>query len=338
MTGRPRRPLEFRPARPSTRGGLVREIGSCPRVFRGPRRGSYGVRRIPNGGIARLAFASLIGLSCGGDGGGTSPPSPGTTPAPPPVTAPVLSIPTGLMVSTTTEDSITWTWIAVEAAAGYEVQQSTDEVFEDTDPIVRVATTSFTASGLSGSTVVYVRVRAVGGPAEAPLLSDWAAAVTGMSLPPTVHLEASPCTGVVVFANQPRLMRESRPNLGRRLAVVTLEMEFGLGSEDVTIDWVAPYIGDDGVPTRPTRQRPEQAARFSMVLTDWTMDLAPGIVRHVMSLNWPGGDFFPGLEVGVRFRSGNGACPGEPSVICSETGCEVRPAASEPTGFMFRGE
>ena len=240
------------------------------------------------------------------------------------------------MVSATTEKSITWTWTAVTDAAAYEVQQSTDEVFEDADPIVRVRTTTFTVSGLSGAMAVYVRVRAVAGTVDAPLLSEWTAPVTGMSLPPTPHLEAHPCTGVAVFATQPRLLEESRPNLGRRLAVVTLEMEFGVGSEGVTIDWVAPYDGDDGGQTAPSPLHAGETAGLHLVLTDWTMNVAPGTARHVMTLNWPGGDFYPGLEVGVRFRAGDGACPGQPSVICTERGCEMRTAADGSTGPASR--
>ena len=41
--------------------------------------------------------------------------------------------PTGLMVSETTETSITWTWNASEGAIGYAVQASMDEMFDATD-------------------------------------------------------------------------------------------------------------------------------------------------------------------------------------------------------------
>ena len=69
-------------------------------------------------------------------------------------------MPTGLMVSETTETSITWTWNAVDGATGYAVQVSSDEMFGDDDDVHNTEETTYTASDLDPSTSVYVRVAA----------------------------------------------------------------------------------------------------------------------------------------------------------------------------------
>ena len=76
------------------------------------------------------------------------------------------AVPTGLMVSATTETSITWSWNTVEGAVGYVVQASMNEMFDDTDRVVFdglpfTTQTSYTATDLEPEmTAVYVRVAA----------------------------------------------------------------------------------------------------------------------------------------------------------------------------------
>ena len=98
-------------------------------------------------------------------------------PPPPPV-------PTGLQVSATTPDSITWTWTPVESATAYEVQVSAEHVFDDTDAIVTTAESSYTVTGLSPESGRHLRVRAVAGVAEASVVSTWSSPVAGMSAMP----------------------------------------------------------------------------------------------------------------------------------------------------------
>ena len=113
-------------------------------------------------------------------------------PPPPPV-------PTGLHVSATTPDSITWTWIAVEGATAYEVQLSTDEVFDDTDAVVTTTEVSYTVTGLSPESRRHVRVRAVAGPAETSVPGAWSSHVTGMSAkPPPTPTTRAPSLGLTV--------------------------------------------------------------------------------------------------------------------------------------------
>ena len=112
------------------------------------------------------------------------PPPPPPPPEPEPEPEPPAT-PTGLMVSATTENSITWTWNAVEGATAYAVQISTDEMFGDDDAIALALTATYTVSDLPPSTSVYLRVAAgVGTSLEDALLSGWSTHVTGMTAEP----------------------------------------------------------------------------------------------------------------------------------------------------------
>ena len=134
--------------------------------------------------------AGLLVSACGDE----EVPAP-TTPAPPPPPPPPApepepepeppATPTGLMVSETTENSITWTWNAVEGATAYAVQISMDEMFGDDDAIALALTATYTASDLPPATTIYARVAAgVGTSLEDALLSDWSTHVTGMTATP----------------------------------------------------------------------------------------------------------------------------------------------------------
>ena len=99
----------------------------------------------------------------------------GMTLAPEPEPMPP-AVPTGLMVSDTTETSITWTWNAVDGAVGYVVQANMDEMFDATDTVMFnglpfTTETSYTATDLEPETTVYVRVAAGAGTPTDPLVS-----------------------------------------------------------------------------------------------------------------------------------------------------------------------
>ena len=91
------------------------------------------------------------------------------------------------MVSATTENSITWTWNAVEGAIGYGVQVSADHDFDDSDTIHATTETTHTESELEPETTVHVRVRAASGTVEEPVPGEWSEHVDGTSaMPPPV--------------------------------------------------------------------------------------------------------------------------------------------------------
>ena len=79
------------------------------------------------------------------------------------------------------------------------VQVSPDEVFDDTDAVETTTETSYTVTGLSPESGRHLRVRAVGGPAEAPVPGAWSSHVTGMSaMPPPTPTTPAPSLGLKV--------------------------------------------------------------------------------------------------------------------------------------------
>ena len=105
----------------------------------------------------------------------------GMTGMPPPAPEPPAT-PTGLMVSATTENSITWTWNAVAGASAYAVQISLDETFGDDDTTTLALTPTYTVADLPSSTTVYLRVATgVGTSLEDALLSEWSTHLAGMT-------------------------------------------------------------------------------------------------------------------------------------------------------------
>ena len=106
----------------------------------------------------------------------------GMTAAPPPPASP-----TGLVVSATTENSITWTWNAVAGATGYEVQFSRDAEFTETDEVIDVSgQTVYRREGLSAETRVYLRVRSYRETEDDRLRSGWTAALPAVTLAPAI--------------------------------------------------------------------------------------------------------------------------------------------------------
>ena len=133
--------------------------------------------------LAAGAVAAILGACEETTPTATAPPAP-PPPAQPQPAPPPPSVPTGLQVSATTTNSITWTWTAVEGATAYEVQVSADEVFDDTDAILTATETSHTVTGLSPESGRHLRVRAVAGTAESRVVSAWSSHVIGMSAMP----------------------------------------------------------------------------------------------------------------------------------------------------------
>ena len=136
---------------------------------------------------------------------------------------------------------------------------------------------------------------------------------------------ASPCTGTVVLATLPQMV-----GYGGNAALVELEMDFTVGSEGVAFDWIGPY-GGGPLARRDHLGRLNANTKFQFALIDWTTSVAAGTVRHSMTFAWPAGAL-PGIEAGIRFRADDGACPGEPAVVCTEKNCELRSGNGELAG------
>ena len=86
------------------------------------------------------------------------------------------------------------------------------------------------------------------------------------------------------------------------------------GSEDIALDWFGPYRDYDLSSWNPSfrRRNVNSSALFHMVLANWLFHPEESALRHEFRLEW-----LSNLEVGLRFRSADGACTG--------AGCELRP-------------
>ena len=91
----------------------------------------------------------------------------------------VLAAPT-VTVSSTGQDHIEWSWNAVENAAGYVFQVAATMAGLETAEVQFTMETMHRAEA-DPDMEMYIRVRATGGDRENPTVSDWSAAVMGMS-------------------------------------------------------------------------------------------------------------------------------------------------------------
>ena len=139
--------------------------------------------------VVLICLCALAG--CGGDGVSTAaPPSaPTPTPTPPPAPPPAPEppeAPAGLRVSATGVDFIEWSWNAVSAVSGYQVQYSFSEAFTNADEVInRTADqTSYRREDLAVETTAYLRVRSSRGTSEERVHSAWSTHVTGMTAAP----------------------------------------------------------------------------------------------------------------------------------------------------------
>ena len=134
----------------------------------------------------------------------------------------------------------------------------------------------------------------------------------------------SPCAGIRIGAEPPS--REDRWEQGATLqpsetARTRFFVVSGPGSEAVSVDWVGPYRDYDLASWNPSfrRRRVNSSTLFHVILENWSFDMEAATLRHEIHLEW-----LSELEVGLQFRSADGACVGEPVAACTGAGCELR--------------
>lgn len=121
-------------------------------------------------------------------------------------------------------------------------------------------------------------------------------------------LLGSPCYGISVSANAPRLVDDWNR------ATVVLDWDDAAFAEG--FDWVSPHF-DFAAESYDARTPP---AALEMGVLGWeTAPAAPTVTRHTLDLLWP-----PFREIGMRLRSAEDACPLS-LVVCGAEGCELRP-------------
>ncbi len=131
---------------------------------------------------------------------------------------------------------------------------------------------------------------------------------------------ARPCPGVLISGEPPVLtdatwgansLREQRGEPPVKIideANIVLTLDFDSMASDVVLDWTGPYKSHD-----------LRNAYLEQYVTDWSFESIPTGIRHTITFEWLGH-----LEAGFRFRSASGACPGEPEIVCTGDGCELR--------------
>ena len=230
--------------------------------------------------------AGLLVSACGDE----EVPTP-TTPAPPPPPPPTPpppepepepeppATPAGLMVSATTENSITWTWNAVEGATAYAVQISTDEMFGDDDAIALALTATYTASDLPPATTIYARVAAgVGTSLEDALLSDWSTHVTGMTAtpppPPPPEPPATPAGLMVSATTENSITWTWNAVEGATAYALQISMDEMFGDDDaIALALTATYTASDLPPATTVYARVAAGVGTSLedaLLSDWS--------------------------------------------------------------------
>ncbi len=149
---------------------------------------------------------------------------------------------------------------------------------------------------------------------------------------PITERWGTPCTGIRVRGARPFppdgplwfAPREERTG-GDRWFGTVLTVELSPAS---SFDWVGPYR-DWTWDWEEERFRPfvefatedwfPNSSVLDVSVTDWRIEPAGSLVRHVMDIAWP-----EATEATIRFRSEDDSCDGEPLVVCDLSGCAIR--------------
>lgn len=161
-----------------------------------------------------------------------------------------------------------------------------------------------------------------------PLPADPASRGSFLSLAVTDHW-GTPCAGVRLRAERPwpadgpRSFSADTRLEGDIWLATRLVMEWPRTAGGVVFDWAGLYRSwtrDRWLDRIVFVTPPRTGARWlDLDIVDWQVRSDGSTVRHVLEIAWP-----ESAEAGLRFRSGSGACQGEPMVACNITGCEVR--------------
>lgn len=294
-------------------------------------------RRLRNCTAVLAWAAAFAAAGCGGDGGGAPAPSA------PPTTTPPAPSPSGLTVSfvqatvTLVEGEtagIPVRWSGGSSATPLQIgvvaqnQTATDEDYELLSESIAIP-----QAAASGTARVSLRVLEDGLFAEGDeTLSVQLVAPSGAPVQVGESLEVaiedagiSPCAGVRVRAEPPSLRDLWGPGATEQpseTATTRFVLVSGAGSGSVSVDWIGPYRDYDLYAGQFSfyRQRVSYSNLFDVIVADWSFDPEESGLRHEFHLEW-----LSNLEVGLRFRSADGACAGEPVAACTGAGCELRP-------------
>lgn len=144
----------------------------------------------------------------------------------------------------------------------------------------------------------------------------------------------SPCSGLALRAESPypadgpAWSTYHSPSLRYdRWRATTVMMDWSGGAENVVLDWAGTYRNwwwswsEDTVKLYEEELSGLDASSpiLDISIADWRIERTGSAVRHTIELAWP-----ESAEASLRFRSADGACRGEPVVVCDRSGCGIR--------------
>ena len=140
------------------------------------------------------------------------------------------------------------------------------------------------------------------------------AAELGRNLEVTiVDAGASPCFGVQMVATRVESL-DAAPAWRR----TTLEFTRGAEAGAVWFDWGGPYLHDENCDDEGCRMRWEERTPILEVnLVEWRMESSER-KKDILKVEW-----FGSKALRFGFHSRDGACEGQPTVVCTAAGCEL---------------
>ena len=145
----------------------------------------------------------------------------------------------------------------------------------------------------------------------------------------------APCTGIRVRGERPFLpdgplwFAPRQTTLGGdRWIGTTLTVELSAAGESAFFDWAGGYRDWFWDAEENRVSSFEELATLDWVpnssvldvsVTGWRIESIGSALRHTLEIAWP-----ESAEARLRFRSEDGACDGEPLVVCDVSGCELR--------------
>ena len=275
-------------------------------------------------GLALAAGFGLIG--CNEQGGAPAPSTP--TPASS-LSVSFVGSAFGLVEGETADIPVRWSGAAGALRVGVLAQNQTTS---DDDYELLSAGFEIPASSASGTAAVSLRALEDALFAEGDeIVSVRLVAPSGSAVEVGGSIEVriedagvSPCAGIRISAEPPslhNLWEEDATEQPSETAMTRFTVVSGPGSEAISLDWIGPYRDYDLRSWNPTfrRRNVNSSTLLHTVIAEWSLDADASTVRHEMDLEW-----LAELEIGLRFRSADGACTGEPVAACTGAGCELR--------------
>lgn len=266
------------------------------------------------------ALAALLGAACGGDGGGTAP-----TVAAPATAAVTVSF---VQNALTVEEGET-----ADVEVRYRINSLASPLSLAVSPLGQEAASE--DYGLSAASFEIPAGQRVGGTASVAFtalpdgrISEGDEGVVLRLVPPAgIRVELGgdlpvtiadgpgiPCPGVRVRASPIAPLDDAQHWL-----TTTLALSRDADAARVQFDWEGPYLHDEFCDDDECREWWEtRSPVLELNVVEWRVESSSRGTEHSMDIEWYQAD-----TAQLRFRSPDGACSGEPTVECTDAGCNL---------------